>query len=85
MEFEKKGVLSVTICTSGFASLIKATAQSKGFPHLAILAVPHPIAGIPADEVRKKADDAFEDMVSIFITPSEKPPEKSESIEGRRV
>ena len=72
MEFEKRGVLNITVCTSQFTSLIKATAQSKGFPHLAILTVPHPIGGIAANEVSKKADDAFGEMINIFTVPENK-------------
>jgi hypothetical protein len=65
MEFEKRGVFTVTACTSGFASLLKRTGEAKGFPHLAIVTVSHPIGGIDLTEVRKKADGAIKDMIEI--------------------
>ncbi len=58
--------MTITICTSQFSSLIKATARSKGFPDLQIISVPHPIGGIGVDEIIKKADYAFEEMAKIL-------------------
>lgn len=72
MEFEKRGVLSVTVCTSGFASLLKRTGEAKGFPHLAIVTVSHPIGGVGLPEVKKKADGAIKDIIEILTNPSRK-------------
>jgi hypothetical protein len=72
MEFEKRGVFSVTVCTSGFASLLKRTGEAKGFPHLAIVTVSHPIGGVGVPEVKKKADGAIEEMIEILTNPSGK-------------
>jgi hypothetical protein len=72
MEFEKRGVFSVTLCTSGFASLLKRTGEAKGFPHLAIVTVSHPIGGVGLPEIKKKADGAIKDMIEILTNPSRK-------------
>ena len=75
MEFEKRGVFSVTVCTSGFASLLKRTGEAKGFPHLAIVTVSHPIGGVGLPEVKKKADGAIKEIIEILTKPSRKLPE----------
>jgi hypothetical protein len=72
MEFEKRGVPTVTVCTSGFASLLKRTGEANGFPHLAIVPVSHPIGGIDLTEVRKKAEGAINDIIKVLTEPSEK-------------
>jgi hypothetical protein len=77
MEFEKRGVLSVTVCTSDFFSLLKRTGEAKGFPHLAIVTVSHPIGGIDLTEVRKKAEGAIKDILEILIHLPGKLPEGS--------
>ena len=69
--------MSATVCTSQFTSLIKATAQAKGFPDLAIVSVSHPVGGIAVDEIRKKADDAVEEMIKIVTVPPVRLSEKS--------
>ena len=75
MEFEKRGVFTTTVCTSGFASLLKKTSEAKGFPNLAIVKVSHPIGGVELAEVRKKADGAISDIIKVLTEPSEKLPE----------
>jgi hypothetical protein len=79
MEFEKRGVLTTTVCTSGFASLLKKTSVARGFPSLAIVAVSHPIAGIDLGEVRKKAEGALENIVEVITQPLGKQPERRAS------
>ena len=62
----------MTICTSGFASLLKRTGEAKGFPYLAIVTVSHPIGGIDLTEVKKKAEGAIKDIMEILTHPSGK-------------
>ncbi len=69
IEFEKRGVLTATVCTSGFASLLKGTIEAKGFPHLAIIKVSHPIGGVDPAQIRKKAEGAIQDIVAILTKP----------------
>jgi hypothetical protein len=64
---EAKGIPTVTICTDAFISLAKAIAASKGMSSLCLVVIPHPIAGIAADQVRAKADDAFDEIARSLI------------------
>jgi hypothetical protein len=57
-----KGIPTITICTDAFVSLAKAIAGSKGMSSLHLVVIPHPIAGIAADQVRAKADKAFDEI-----------------------
>jgi hypothetical protein len=36
-------------------------------PSLRMVVVPHPIAGIPAEKVREKAEKAFEEIVRCLV------------------
>ncbi len=51
------------IVTTGFTRLARTTARSSGMTALRIIEVPHPIGGIPAGEVRAKAQRAVEEML----------------------
>jgi hypothetical protein len=46
-------------------------ATAFGIPDVAILAVPHPVgAGLPADKVKMKADNAAEALVKMMTRQS---------------
>lgn len=45
---------------------MRTTAQASGFPHMAVVSVPHPIGGLEAVELKKKADDALENVIEIL-------------------
>jgi hypothetical protein len=53
----------VTIATDEFMSLAKATALSLGVADLCFVVVPHPTGMIPLPEIRKKATDAFPEIL----------------------
>jgi hypothetical protein len=36
-------------------------------PSLRMVVIPHPIAGIPAEQVRAKAEKAFDDIVRCLV------------------
>ena len=57
----------MTICTDAFVSLAKAVAIARGIPSLRLVVIPHPIAGIPADQVRAKADKAVDEIVQCLV------------------
>jgi len=67
MELETNGVPTVTICTDAFISLARAVAASKGMSSLRLVVVPHPIAGLPADQVRAKADKAVDEIIRCLV------------------
>jgi len=53
----------VTLCSDAFNSLAKTIATSRGMPSLRLVVVPHPIAGIPADQVRAKAEKIIDEII----------------------
>ena len=60
---EKRGKPTVTICSDSFASLAQTVALAKGMPSLRRVVVAHPVAGLPAEQVRAKAENAMEEIV----------------------
>jgi hypothetical protein len=46
-------------------------ARAFGFPDVSLLVVPHPVgAGLPVDQVIKKADNAMEALVKLLTAQS---------------
>ena len=62
-----KGIPTVTICSDGFISLAKAIATSKEMSWLRLIVILHPIAGLPADQVRTKADKAIDEIINCMV------------------
>lgn len=60
---EKKGIPTVTIATTAFEELANTTMQEQGVSEMALVVVAHPIAGHNLDGIRKKADEAFPDIL----------------------
>lgn len=57
---------TVTVATFEFVALGKDTARSQGVTEsYPFVVVPHPMGMIPADEVRKRADDAFPEILKM--------------------
>jgi hypothetical protein len=57
------GKPTVTIATNYFVPLAKNSAESLGMPGLPLVVVPHPLGGIPYEEVKKKARSAVQEIV----------------------
>ena len=60
---EKRGIPTVTIATTPFEELAKTTMQQQGVSDMALVVVEHPIAGHNLEDIRKKADAAFPDIL----------------------
>jgi len=60
---EKKGIPTVTIATTAFEELAKATMQEQGIADMALVVVEHPIAGHNLEGIQKKAEEAFPDIM----------------------
>lgn len=65
MEIEKIGIPTITIATTMFRDVARINARALGFPQLPIVAVPHPLGGIPSQEARSKAEKALDDFLKI--------------------
>jgi hypothetical protein len=57
------GIPTVTIVTTEFVSLAKNTALSQGVADMSLVVYPHPVGMIPLEEIRKKATDAFPELM----------------------
>jgi hypothetical protein len=59
----------VTLITHPFDALAKSEKEAFGAPDHPVLVVQHPIGTVKAEEVNKRADAAFEQLVEILIEP----------------
>jgi len=66
VEFEKRGTPTVSVISTEFEALGKVEAQALGMANLPMVIVPHPVGGIPLEQVAKKANNALEAMVKAL-------------------
>jgi hypothetical protein len=59
----------VTLITHAFDALAKSEKEAFGAPDHPVLVVQHPIGTVKLEEVNKRADAAFEKLVSLLLTP----------------
>lgn len=62
----RAGVPSVVICTRQFVSLARNLARTEGFPDVPILGLPFPLETLSEEDVRKVAQEAFEDLRAVL-------------------
>jgi len=67
LNLEKMGIPTVTISSSEFIGLAKDTAIGQGAADLSFVIVPHPMGMIPLEEIRKKADLVFPEVLRMAI------------------
>lgn len=65
LHLEKKNIPTVMIATSAFEEVVKSIEKEQGTPDLALVVVEHPIAGHNEEEIRKKADAAFPEILKM--------------------
>lgn len=61
---EQRGVPTVVMGTVEFEALARLEARNRGIEALPLALVPHPLGGIPEDEVAHKADLALASVVA---------------------
>jgi len=59
----------VTVITHAFDALAKSEKEAFGAPDHPVLVVQHPIGTVKEEEVNKRADAAFDQLVEILIEP----------------
>jgi hypothetical protein len=64
---EARGVPAVTICTSGFEEAAKAQARALGMPEHPILVIGHPLGTMPRTEIRRQAQSAWKQAISVLF------------------
>jgi hypothetical protein len=57
------------LITHAFDALAKSEKEAFGAPDHPVLIVRHPIGTVKIDEVNKKAEAAFDQLVEILLTP----------------
>jgi hypothetical protein len=55
--------------TTAFEPLARLEARNRGLDSLPLALVPHPLGGIPEDEVLRRADGAVEAVVRAVTRP----------------
>jgi hypothetical protein len=83
VELEGRGIPTVVLGTDEFLPLARAEAQARGLPHLSVVAVPHPIGGIPPDSVRAKATGVADEVARALSTLPELPREHARADEAQ--
>ena len=69
---------TLILVTSEFVTLAQACLKAKGYAHLPMVVLPHPFETLPKDEVRRIADERFEEIVQKMTMPVKQPaPAKS--------
>jgi hypothetical protein len=64
---QKRGRLAVTVVTNAFEALAKSEREAFGAPDHPLLLVQHPIGTVKPDEVRKRADAAFDVLLELVV------------------
>ena len=66
MFLEELGVPTVVVATESFAGLAREEALAQGLPDARIAVVPHPLGGVRAHELRRRADAAVDQIIGLF-------------------
>jgi hypothetical protein len=64
--------LAVTFITHAFEALAKSEKEAFGAPDHPVLVVLHPIGTVKLEEVNRKAEAAYEQLVRILVEPEAK-------------
>jgi len=59
----------VTVITHAFDALAKSEKEAFGAPDHPVLVVQHPIGTVKIDDVNKRAEAAFDQLVEILVEP----------------
>ena len=59
----------MTVITHAFQALAKIEREVFGAPDHPVLVVQHPIGTVKIEEVNKRADAAFDNLVDILLAP----------------
>jgi hypothetical protein len=62
----------VTVITHAFEALAKSEREAFGAPDHPILTVEHPIGTVKLEEVHKRADAAFGQLIEILVEPQQR-------------
>ena len=60
----------MTVCSPLFVQLAETERRALGMPELPLAIAPHPIGGIPSQDVLAKADALLETVVAGLTSPA---------------
>jgi hypothetical protein len=63
---ERQGVPAVSVCTEAFRIPAAAMARTYGFPGFEYVTVPHPVASLSADELRRRVEEVLPRVLEIL-------------------
>jgi hypothetical protein len=66
IDFERRGVPAVAICTKPFLKSSQAMAARQGFEGYRFVMVEHPVSSLGPDEIRARAREALPQVLSIL-------------------
>jgi hypothetical protein len=66
IDFERRGVPAVAICTTPFLKSSQAMATRQGFEGYRFVMVEHPVSSLGPDEIRARAREALPQVLSIL-------------------
>jgi hypothetical protein len=66
IDFERRGVPAVAICTTPFLKSSQAMAARQGFEGYRFVMVEHPVSSLGPDEIRARAREALPQVLSIL-------------------
>jgi hypothetical protein len=69
IRLEKKGIPTISICSTHFAPFARELAKSHGMDELRILEIEHPIAGLSDEEVEEKTSKLIPSFLYLLQIP----------------
>jgi hypothetical protein len=64
---EKAGVPAASVCTEAFRRSSDATASVHGAPGYDYVVIAHPMAGLEADQIHERVENAAKEIVSVLM------------------
>ncbi|MFQ5657555.1 MAG: hypothetical protein ACE5G5_08455 [Candidatus Methylomirabilales bacterium] len=71
IELEKRGVVTAAIVTEQFKEVAREHARNFGMPRYPIIAIVHPIANLRPEDLRKRTEEIFAQVVAALTRPPE--------------
>jgi hypothetical protein len=67
LAFEDRGIPTVLLCTEPFLDSARHHAEAYGSPAYQAVRVGHPLASLRPEQVRRRADEALEHVVTMLM------------------
>jgi hypothetical protein len=72
LAFEDRGIPTVLLCTEPFMNSAREHADAFGNPDYQAVRVSHPLASLPPDQARARADAVLEQIVAVLTGQAER-------------